>query len=60
MRLYKVGVAEAEEVVQAGSVVRHDRKGNVVIAGLVHGRVIEVVVDLEEPTTVVTLHPRRN
>jgi len=58
-RLYKVDLADAEAVVARPVRVLRDGAGRPVYEGLAQGRMLQVIVALDQPDLIVTIYPRR-
>lgn len=58
-RLYKIDPGDVEVVVSRPKKVGRDKDGKAIYEGAVRGRVMRVVVALDEPDLIVTIYPRR-
>jgi len=57
-RLYKLTIEDAEAVVHGANASEFDRRGNPCYIGRIEGSLIRVVVALDDPDTIITIHPK--
>jgi hypothetical protein len=58
-RLYNVDLGDAEAVIARPIRIGRDEDGKPLYEGMVRGKVMRVIVALDEPDLIVTIYPRR-